>query len=100
MLRWSFVLVASACFDMLFTWLALGLGASEGNPVMAGIISRWGFPRACLLKAAIVLWVSVFLPAATSRSRLAGPGLIFCTVVQAAVAVWGFRVVAALAAAR
>lgn len=90
---WPFLLLASAALDLLFTWLAFRLGAVEANPVMAAVFARWGFFRGCLLKAALVLWAVAFLPAAASRSRLAGPGLVVCTVVQALVAAWGFIVV-------
>lgn len=79
--------------DVLFTWLAFRLGAVEANPVMAALFRRLGFAGGCLLKGVFVLLAAAFLPAAAPRSRLAGPGLIFCALAQAVVAVWGLFVV-------
>ena len=90
---WLLLLLACAVLDVLFTWLAFRLGAVEANPVMAAVFGRLGFAGGCLLKAGFVLWAAAFLPAAAPTSRLAGPGLVFCAVVQALVAAWGLFVV-------
>lgn len=93
---WPFLLLASAALDVLFTWLAFRLGAVEANPVMAAVFARWGFAWGSVLKMALAFGGALFLPAAAPRSRLAGPGLVCCALVQALTAAWGFAVVVLL----
>lgn len=90
---WCAVLVLGAVADVCLTAAVLGSGGAEANPVMAWVFGRFGFGAGAAAKAAVALWAAFFLPAVAPGSRLAGPGLVFCALVQAAVAVWGLLIV-------
>lgn len=52
-----FVVVSSA--DIVLTWLVLGLGGREINPVAAAVIDHWGLPGAIAFKFSLMLMVIV-----------------------------------------
>ncbi len=52
-----FVAVSSA--DIILTWLVLGMGGREVNPVAATVIGHWGLPGAIAFKFSLMLMVIV-----------------------------------------
>jgi hypothetical protein len=75
--------------DGAATWIGIQLGFTEGNPLIASAIGRWGTTSALVffkLEACACLLAVWYL----RRSRLAGPALVFSatTYLACSVAPW------------
>ncbi|HEY7985066.1 MAG TPA: DUF5658 family protein [Ktedonobacterales bacterium] len=68
--------------DLVSTWVALGIGFREGNPLMSALLARFGFIALVGYKAAVIAVVcGGVLLLRRAHPRMAGVTLAACNVV-------------------
>lgn len=78
---WLAVFVVLNVGDLISTYLALGIGMREGNPLMSTLLARYGFPALIVYKLGVVLVVGVgVILLRRVHPRLAQVTLVVCNV--------------------
>jgi len=94
--RWALVglLALLNVLDVVTTHLVLGSGGTEGNPIMASLVSE-GWVGPLTLKLAACMVVAVIVARCPARSTFATRALVVVTGVYAAIITWNLAILLA-----
>jgi cytochrome bd-type quinol oxidase subunit 2 len=73
---WLIVLLVASVLDVVTTTIGLRLGATEQNPLMAGLMQTWSEPVAYIFKALVVTYMVSLVLNARRRHRRIWPMML------------------------